>query len=242
MIRNVIGAVLALVGAAAAVWSPFRVWYDGRQGRYYEVDDLFTGITAERADLWWSLLLPLAFAALLTVIGLLLRSRLTVAAAGVVVLGFTVLWMVRQGQAADGLSAGADDGLGWGVALALGGGVLLLLAAAVMAGRPRRRRVAPAGPADEHGYGEPHHPDDPGYGRPYDEGHGQPYDEGHGRRYDEGHGQPYDPGPGPRHARPHGTRHDAIPGPDRPEYPGYPEQPGPSEPPDSPGRDRPPGY
>ncbi len=157
MIRNVIGAVLALVGAAAAVWSPFRVWYDGRQGRYYEVDDLFTGITAERADLWWSLLLPLAFAALLTVIGLLLRSRLTVAAAGVVVLGFTVLWMVRQGQAADGLSAGADDGLGWGVALALGGGVLLLLAAAVMAGRPRRRRVAPAGPADEHGYGEPHH-------------------------------------------------------------------------------------
>ncbi|MFF7335825.1 hypothetical protein ACFZAT_00660 [Streptomyces sp. NPDC008163] len=33
MIRNVLGAVLALAGAAAAVLSPFRDWYDGRLGR-----------------------------------------------------------------------------------------------------------------------------------------------------------------------------------------------------------------
>ncbi|MFF3392265.1 hypothetical protein ACFYW1_15230 [Streptomyces sp. NPDC002669] len=32
MIRNVLGAVLALAGAAAAVLSPFRDWYDGRPG------------------------------------------------------------------------------------------------------------------------------------------------------------------------------------------------------------------
>ncbi|WP_079171484.1 MULTISPECIES: hypothetical protein [unclassified Streptomyces] len=218
MIRNVIGAVLAVVGAAAAVWSPFRVWYDGRQGRYYEIDDLFTGVTSVRADLWWSLFLPFVFGAVLTLVGLLLWSRLVVAAAGVVVLGFTVLWMVRQGQAAGSLSAGSDDGLGWGVALSVGGGVLLLLAAAVMVGRPRRRRVAPVGTTDGYDHGEPRHGEDPGYGRPYDPGHG------------------------PRHARPRGTRHDAIPGPDRPEYPGYPESPGPSAPPDSPDRDRPPGY
>ncbi|MET9915964.1 hypothetical protein ABZZ04_02640 [Streptomyces sp. NPDC006435] len=32
MIRNVLGSVLALAGAAAAVLSPFRDWYDGRPG------------------------------------------------------------------------------------------------------------------------------------------------------------------------------------------------------------------
>ncbi len=44
MIRNVLGAVLALAGAAAAVLSPFRDWYDGRLGRHYRLGgDLFTG-------------------------------------------------------------------------------------------------------------------------------------------------------------------------------------------------------
>jgi hypothetical protein len=144
MIRNVIGAVLALIGATAAVWSPFRDWYDGRHGRDYRIQDLFTGITSNEGELFASLLLPMAFAALLTLIGLLLRSRLLVALAGVVVLGFTVLWMVRQGQAAGSLTAGGD-GLGPGVALSFGGGVLLLLAAALMSGRRalRRRREEP---------------------------------------------------------------------------------------------------
>ncbi|MGW3623763.1 hypothetical protein [Streptomyces sp. NPDC000880] len=45
MTRNIIGSFLALVGAAAAVWSPFRGWYDGRHGRDYRVQDLFNGIT-----------------------------------------------------------------------------------------------------------------------------------------------------------------------------------------------------
>ncbi|QIP85982.1 hypothetical protein GLX30_20305 [Streptomyces sp. Tu 2975] len=144
MIRNVIGSILALIGATAAVWSPFRDWYDGRQGRDYRIQDLFTGITSNEGELFTSLLLPMAFAALLTLIGLLLRSRLVVALAGVVVLGFTVLWMVRQGQAAGSLTAGGD-GLGLGVALSFGGGVLLLLAAALMSGRRalRRRREEP---------------------------------------------------------------------------------------------------
>ncbi|MEV4684529.1 hypothetical protein [Streptomyces kurssanovii] len=146
MIRNVIGSVLALIGATAAVWSPFRDWYDGRHGRDYRIQDLFTGITSNEGELFASLLLPMAFAALLTLIGVLLRSRLLVALAGVVVLGFTVLWMVRQGQAAGSLTAGGDgDGLGLGVALSFGGGVLLLLAAALMSGRRalRRRREEP---------------------------------------------------------------------------------------------------
>ncbi|MET9545767.1 hypothetical protein ABZY36_10715 [Streptomyces sp. NPDC006627] len=140
MVRNVLGTVLALIGATAAVWSPFRAWYDGRLGRHFRLGELFSGggITAAHAELFASLFLPFAFAALVTLAGLLLRSRLAVAFAGVVVLGFAVLWMVRQGQAAGSLSvAGDGSGLGLGVLGALGGGVLLLLAAALMAGRVR---------------------------------------------------------------------------------------------------------
>ncbi|WP_258022343.1 hypothetical protein, partial [Streptomyces anatolicus] len=181
MVRNVLGTVLALIGATAAVWSPFRAWYDGRPGRRFRLDELFSGggVTGADAELFGSLFLPFAFAALLTLAGLLLRSRLLVLLAGVVVLGFAVLWMVRQGQAEGSLTvSGGGAGLGIGVLGALGGGVLLLLAAALMAGRrggaSRRagrretggrrfgRRRAAADPAYEDtthpGYQEPTHP------------------------------------------------------------------------------------
>ncbi|WP_432075196.1 hypothetical protein [Streptomyces wuyuanensis] len=167
MVRNVIGSVLALAGAAAAVFSPFRAWYDGRQGVDYRVQDLFGGITDAQTEVMSSIVLPYAFAALVTLLGVALRSRLLVALAGLVVLGFTVLWMVRQGQAAGYLSVGGGlPGLGEGVAAALGGGFLLLLAAVVMRGRaPRvvgfeepdydRGPVGPAGyPEDLAGYPE----------------------------------------------------------------------------------------
>ncbi|WP_351226933.1 hypothetical protein [Streptomyces sp. NPDC002133] len=143
MVRNVIGSVLALAGATAAVWSPFRAWYDGRHGSDYRVQDLFQGITDAEATITTSILLPFAFAALVTLVGVMLRSRWLVCLAGLVVLGFTILWTVRQGQAAGSLTVGGDGPtLGDGVANALGGGVLLLLGAVVMSGRaPRVERV-----------------------------------------------------------------------------------------------------
>ncbi|MEE1771820.1 hypothetical protein PUR34_27610 [Streptomyces sp. JV185] len=142
MIRNVLGSVLALAGAAAAVLSPFRDWYDGRLGRHYRIEELFTGIGPGRPGPLGSILLAFLFAALLAVVGVVLRSRLLVAAAGVVVLGFTVLWMVRQGQALGSLAvAGDGSGLRWGVAEAAAGGVLLLVGAAVMSGRRPARRT-----------------------------------------------------------------------------------------------------
>ncbi|WP_372498463.1 hypothetical protein [Streptomyces monomycini] len=158
--RNVLGSVLALAGAAAAVWSPFRAWYDGRHGREIRIEDLFRGITGEQAELFGSVFLPMAFAALVTLIGVLLRSRLLVAVAGLVVLGFTVLWMVRQGQEAGSLTVGenADQGLGLGVAYALGGGALLWLGALVMSGRRgvrSRRRDAGFEEQRDNRYGEP---------------------------------------------------------------------------------------
>ncbi|MFD0429493.1 hypothetical protein ACFQ60_22790 [Streptomyces zhihengii] len=137
MVRNVIGSVLALTGATAAVWSPFRDWYDGRPGRDYRVQDLFDGITGAGSGIAASVMLPLAFGALIALIGVVLRSRLLVALAGLIVLGFTVLWMVRQGQAAGSLTVSTDGrGLGDGVAMAAGGGVLMLIGAAVMSGGP----------------------------------------------------------------------------------------------------------
>ncbi|MFG2879527.1 hypothetical protein ACGFYU_31730 [Streptomyces sp. NPDC048337] len=164
MIRNVLGSLLGLIGATAAVWSPFRAWYDGRHGRDYRIQELFTstGITDHKAALLGSLLLPFLFAALLTVVAVLRRSRLLMALAGIIVLGFAVLWMVRQGQAAGSLSVGADgDGLGDGVASAFGAGALLILAAAVMRGRPgrggrhARRTLPPTTPDSSDASSEP---------------------------------------------------------------------------------------
>ncbi|MET7699213.1 hypothetical protein [Streptomyces sp. NPDC005485] len=151
MARNVFGSILALVGATAAVWSPFRAWYDGRHGRSYRLGDLFSssGVTDVRAGLFASLFLPLVIAGVITLAGVLVQSRVLVALAGVIVLGFTVLWMVRVGQAEGSLSVDSDgDGLGLGVAMAFGGGVLLLVAAALLRGRGRRREPLPPEPSE----------------------------------------------------------------------------------------------
>ncbi|MFE8913297.1 hypothetical protein [Streptomyces globisporus] len=143
MIRNVLGSLVALAGAASAVLSPFRDWYGGRAGRDYRVGDLFEGITPVESGVLVSILLPFLGAALLVIAGVVLRSRLVVALAGLVVLGFTILWMVRQGQAAGSLVVGGDGaGMRVGVANALAGGVLMLIGALLMSGRRGRRRRA----------------------------------------------------------------------------------------------------
>ncbi|GAA3761176.1 hypothetical protein [Streptomyces tremellae] len=182
MVRNVIGGIIALAGAAAAVLGPFLAWYDGRQGRHYRIAELFEarGVTGAGTGVWASVVAPFAFAALLTLIGLALRSRTLVAFAGLVVIGFTVLWMVRQGQAAGSLVIEGDgSGLGPGVAYSAGGGIALLLAAVVMRGR--RRRVEPARGPEGDGYGA--------YGA------GHPGAGGDGEWYDDRPGGPGDPGP-----------------------------------------------
>jgi hypothetical protein len=140
-IRNTIGIILAVVGAAAALWAPFRSWYDGRVGRDFRVWELFTGagVTDSGAGLFASMFLPLLVGAVLAVLGVVFRSRLLVLTAGLITLGFVILWMVRQGQAEGSLTVTGDsNGLGSGVGLALLGGLLMLIGAAVMGGRERR--------------------------------------------------------------------------------------------------------
>lgn len=209
MIRNVLGSIVALAGAAAAVLSPFRDWYDGRLGRYYRIGDLFTGVTAAHPGLFGSILLPFLFAAVVTVVGVVLRSRLLVALAGVVVLGFTVLWMVRQGQAAGELTVtGGGSGLQQGVASAAGGGVLLLLGAALMSGRAgaradRNRPYTAPGSADPDTWPPTREPGPSMQTSPWPEPEAEPYV-----------GPSPEAGPDGPDAAPHPVRH-----PDDPEPP-----------------------
>lgn len=140
MVRNLLGSLLALVAAAAAAWSPFQHWYGARPGRTYLLGDLFGGLTGSQAALWSGLFVPLLAAAVLVLLAVLLRSRLLVAFSGLVVLGFTVLWLVQQSFESGPFTA-AGGALGPGVGLALGAGVLLLVAAMIMRGRrPSGRR------------------------------------------------------------------------------------------------------
>ncbi|WP_305125772.1 hypothetical protein [Streptomyces odontomachi] len=173
VVRNVLGSVIAAIGAAAAVWSPFSAWYDGREGRDFGLSDLFSasGITGHHPELFASLFLSFLAAAVITLAGIVLRSRLLVAGAGVVVLAFTLLWMVREGQAEGSLAVDSSgNGLGLGVARAVGGGLFLLLGALVMRGRrgPGRHSKAygvPREPYERHGQGRPaDEPEDGEYG------------------------------------------------------------------------------
>lgn len=143
--RNVLGGLLALIGAAATLISPWQAWYDNRHGSSYKFYEVFgSGVTASRSGIMDSVFLVFLVMAVLAVFGVLLRSRALVLAAGVVALGFTILWMVRQGQAAGELTiTGLNNrGLGSGVAYAFGGGLLMVIGALMMAGRRRRAVVA----------------------------------------------------------------------------------------------------
>ncbi|MGW1073784.1 hypothetical protein [Streptomyces sp. NPDC002537] len=169
ILRNALGSLLALAGAVAAVWSPFRPWYAGRRGTDYGVRNLFrsVGVTGGHADLLGSLFAPMLVAALVALLGLLKRSRPLLAAAGVLVLGFTVLWAVRQGQVAGSLSIGDEGhGLNAGGVTAFTAGCLLLLAAAVTPGGRRPRDGTGTPPPYERPPHErpPHEP--PSYERP----------------------------------------------------------------------------
>jgi hypothetical protein len=90
----------------------------------------------------------------LVVVGVLLRWRALVLSGGVIALGFTILWMVRQGQAAGELVISSNSrGLGAGVALAFGGSLLMIVGSLLMTGqrkqivvRDRIREQQPAAP------------------------------------------------------------------------------------------------
>jgi len=137
--RNVVGGLLAILGAAATLVSPWQAWYNGRHGSTYKFWEVFgTGITGSRSGVMDSVFLVFLVMAIVAVVGVLLRSRMLVILAGAVAFGFTILWMVRQGNVAGELTISSNSrGLGFGVATALVGGLLMIIGGLVMTGRPR---------------------------------------------------------------------------------------------------------
>ncbi|WP_053170749.1 hypothetical protein [Streptomyces sp. SBT349] len=133
MWRNVLGSALAAIAAAAAIASVFLDWYGSRDGRHFKWPQLFTtqGITGGNGNLLTGLFFPMLIAAIITAAAIVLRSRLLMTLAGLLVLGFTILWMVRQYQVAHSLTVG-PGGMSWPVIGPLAGGTLLLIAAASM--------------------------------------------------------------------------------------------------------------
>ncbi len=115
MIRNILGSLVALAGAASAVLSPFRDWYAGRAGQDYRVRDLFEGITGTESGVLVSILLPFLFAALLVVAGVLVRSRIVVAFAGWWCWASRSCgWSARGRRRGRSRSAGTGRGSRWG--------------------------------------------------------------------------------------------------------------------------------
>jgi hypothetical protein len=125
--------------------SPWQAWYNNRHGSTYKFYEVFgSGITVSRSGIMDSVFLIFLITAILAVAGVLIRSRALVLLSGVIALGFTILWMVRQGQAAGELTiTGANNrGLGSGVAWAFGGSLLMIIGSLLMPGRPERVAAA----------------------------------------------------------------------------------------------------
>ncbi|HEX4788284.1 MAG TPA: hypothetical protein VH372_07460 [Actinospica sp.] len=139
--RRMIGTVLGLIAAAAAVWSAFISWYAGREGSNIRIQDLFSsGITLANASTMTSLFLPLAFAALLFVVYAVIGWRWLMVLGGLICIATALLWGTRQAQTAAGLHAAL---VGHGAQLAAAAGALMLIAAAVAPARRRRDRATP---------------------------------------------------------------------------------------------------
>ncbi|WP_326796505.1 hypothetical protein OG946_14355 [Streptomyces sp. NBC_01808] len=145
--RYVVGSVLVLAGVVGVVWSVWRPWYNGRDGRFYGLGSVFDGISGTRAQLFGSIFLPFAFAALVAIYGTLTRSRRLVVLAALLVLFITALWMLRQSQAVGGLKVSTDGtGLDVGTANAVIGVALMLVGVGVW-GKQQRHPLTP--PAEE---------------------------------------------------------------------------------------------
>ncbi len=141
MTRWMIGALLAVVGAVIAVWSVFLDWYANRNGSNIRIQDLFNHMTLQNSNVWGSILIPMAVAAVLVLAGLVVGWRWLWALAGLVTLAAVYLWGLRQAQTVPGLHATL---VGAGVPLAFCGGALMLIGSVVAASRRRKRVPAAA--------------------------------------------------------------------------------------------------
>ena len=138
--RRLIGLVLVVAAAVAAVWSAFVDWYGSRNGSDIRIQDLFNGITLRTADSLGSLLIPLAVSAVLVLAGIVVWWRWLWALGGLVAIATAILWGVRQAQTGDGLHASL---MGNGPATAACAGAAMLLASVIATARGKKARQQP---------------------------------------------------------------------------------------------------
>ena len=138
--RRLIGLVLVVVAATAAIWSAFLDWYGNRNGSDIRLQDLFDQMTLQTADSLGSLFIPMLIGAVLVVAGIVVWWRWLWALGGVVVLTTVVLWLVRQAQTPAGLHAVL---VGAGPWLAASAGALMLIASVVATARGQKVRKEP---------------------------------------------------------------------------------------------------
>ncbi|WP_147255430.1 hypothetical protein [Streptomyces sp. PT12] len=134
MWRKVLAPVLAGLAIAATIAGVFLNWYGGRHGWHFKWPQLFggQGITGSDANLLTGMFFPFLIAGLIALAAILLRSASLMTVAGLLVLGFTILWMARQYQTAHSLTVG-PGGMSWPVLGPLLGGIGLLAAAMMYA-------------------------------------------------------------------------------------------------------------
>ncbi|MFE2289622.1 hypothetical protein [Streptomyces sp. NPDC059452] len=136
MARWVVASLMGVAGAAALVLSAFQPWYQGRTARDVPALDLFTGLEGPPGSIAASMFLPLAVAAGIAVLALLVRSKVLMTLAGVAGLTTCVLWVVQQGRDVAPVAFGFTD-LERGLWNAAGGVLLVLLTVAVLPSRGR---------------------------------------------------------------------------------------------------------
>jgi hypothetical protein len=139
--RRLIGLVLVVAAAVAAVWSAFLTWYGARDGTDIRIQDLFNGLTFQKANTFGSLLIPLAISAVLVLAGIVVWWRWLWGLGGLVAIATAILWGVRQAQTGDGLHSGL---MGNGPATAACAGAAMLLAAVIATARAKKTSQQPA--------------------------------------------------------------------------------------------------
>lgn len=139
--RRLLGLVLVVVAAAAALWSAFLTWYSSRDGTDIRIQDLFNGLTFQKSNTYGSLLIPLAISAVLVLAGIVVWWRWLWALGGLVAIATAILWGVRQAQTVEGLHSGL---MGNGPATAACAGAAMLLASVIATARGKKSNQQPA--------------------------------------------------------------------------------------------------
>ena len=141
--RRVAGAFLALLGAVGVTASAYLNWFGDQTPETAPLDRLFqSGVTEQASSYWTSVALPLALVTVVTVVGVVLRSRLVLLVAWLIGAATLVLFVVQQANDTAGFAIGD---LQTGVWVALAGLLVMLLGVLSMGERaePEAEEVEP---------------------------------------------------------------------------------------------------